>query len=776
WGDLVFGEHEVGFRLLEATDLSRTYYLSRLSGNESSESGIGRDLRIYLWYPAAPSDAPHLAFKNYAELAADDFGPPCHTIQVGDLTIDPAIPLAKGFTGQDLADLMNRRTAAKQEVDPASGSFPLIVFGQGLYYESPITHAILCEYLASHGYTVVTCPLVGTHSRFVRLNNVDLETQVRDLEFAMAQAASLPFVDSDGPGLIGFDMGGMAAVVLQMRNPGIRALATLDAGILFGHFSELPNSSPNYDAKKLQVPWIHLTQNRFIDANLHLLEDQSLFGTGVYADRYLIGVKNAEHVNFTSYALARMERQVPSYWGPLGSDAEGLYRTICLYLLNFMNGYLKADPEGLAFLERDPKTLGSEGASFVLRHRIAKKAPVSLDDFVQALYKRGADDAAQLVREARAAADGEDPFTENDLNRLGYKCLYFWGMPEQAVTVFRLNAELYPDSDNVFDSLGEALWFQGDRAGAIENYRRSLALNPKNHNARAKLEEMGAPVKEKPEPEKPAAVQTAETPQIEMESGFIEVENGRLYYEARGQGEVVVLVHDGLVHSAVWDPVFDKLSGEYRVIRYDRRGYGKSPHPARPYSNVDDLDCLLNALKVDEACFAGMSAGGGLCVDYCLAHAERVRAIALVGAVVSGGRYTEHFMTRGGHYKEDEQTDPETERNYWVMEDPYEIAPGNDQVRQRVKALMDDNPQNLDWAKHRLLKRLDSPAINRLDEIAVPVLILVGEFDIPDIHAHAGMLETRIASSRRVIISRAGHLVPIEQPEAFLKELRSFFE
>jgi pimeloyl-ACP methyl ester carboxylesterase len=66
------------------------------------------------------------------------------------------------------------------------------------------------------------------------------------------------------------------------------------------------------------------------------------------------------------------------------------------------------------------------------------------------------------------------------------------------------------------------------------------------------------------------------------------------------------------------------------------------------------------------------------------------------------------------------------------------------------------------------------PAITRLHELDVPALILVGEFDIPDVHAHAGAINAGIRNSERRIIAKAGHLVPLEQPESFNRVVLDF--
>jgi pimeloyl-ACP methyl ester carboxylesterase len=82
-------------------------------------------------------------------------------------------------------------------------------------------------------------------------------------------------------------------------------------------------------------------------------------------------------------------------------------------------------------------------------------------------------------------------FHEGSLNRLGYQQLSAHRV-EDAIALFKLNVEMYPQSFNVYDSLGEAYMVHGDRSFAIKNYRKSLALNPRNTNAVEMLKRLRA--------------------------------------------------------------------------------------------------------------------------------------------------------------------------------------------------------------------------------------------------------------------------------------------
>ncbi|HVT57939.1 MAG TPA: alpha/beta hydrolase [Thermoanaerobaculia bacterium] len=263
------------------------------------------------------------------------------------------------------------------------------------------------------------------------------------------------------------------------------------------------------------------------------------------------------------------------------------------------------------------------------------------------------------------------------------------------------------------------------------------------------------------------AVQTAAAAPTGVEAGTLEVAGGKLYYEVAGHGPALVLVHDGLLHSVTWGEQFEAFARGYRVVRYDRRGYGRSPAATAPYSNVEDLLALFSALAIDRAAVVGCSAGGGLAIDFTLAHPERVRALVLVGAVVGGLPYSDHFLTRGGRLPATPQPQElKSAIEYWAVSDPYYVAADHRQIKERVKALFEANPQNF---RHpdRFQQHPPGSPLAQLPAIHAPTLIVVGENDIPDVHAHAGAIQAGIAGAQRIVVRDAGHLVHLEQPQLF---------
>lgn len=257
---------------------------------------------------------------------------------------------------------------------------------------------------------------------------------------------------------------------------------------------------------------------------------------------------------------------------------------------------------------------------------------------------------------------------------------------------------------------------------------------------------------------------------VSVDTGYVIVDGGKLYYELAGKGKNIVLLHDGMVNREIWDEQFPLLAEKFRVVRYDRRGYGKSSDPEMKYSHIEDLNRLFIQLNIDKAIIFGMSSGGRLAIDFTLTYPEKVEGLVLVGAVVSGFGYTSHMQTRGGHFDPQKYSDPVKVNEYFILDDPYEIYSENTSAKERVMKLL----PGLARENRVPTQPASKVAVRSLSDIKVPALILVGEFDIPDVHAHAGVINAGIADSKREIIPRSGHLIPIEQPALFNEAIMNF--
>lgn len=128
--------------------------------------------------------------------------------------------------------------------------------------------------------------------------------------------------------------------------------------------------------------------------------------------------------------------------------------------------------------------------------------------------------------------------------------------------------------------------------------------------------------------------------------GRVRLNGAELYYEVAGVGQPLVLLHDGLLDSRVWDDQFVALARLYRTIRYDRRGYGKSSVPDRPFSDVSVLHRLLRHLGTEKAYLMGMSNGGQVALEFALEHPGMAAALVLVNPNLGGYHPSEEKQRR----------------------------------------------------------------------------------------------------------------------------------
>jgi pimeloyl-ACP methyl ester carboxylesterase len=258
--------------------------------------------------------------------------------------------------------------------------------------------------------------------------------------------------------------------------------------------------------------------------------------------------------------------------------------------------------------------------------------------------------------------------------------------------------------------------------------------------------------------------------------GFAPVNGTRLYYEIKGSGPALVLIHGGQLDSRMWDEQFEVFSRLFTVIRYDVRGYGGSPQSHQLYSDADDLAGLLTYLEIENAHLVGLSLGGRIAVDFALAHRGRVLSLTLAGPGLAGHespKAEEVDLRMWNIVKAARDEGPEQATALW-LKDPF-MAPAMAQPRlvPLLRRMARENAHC--WLGNPVLQRSPRPlAASRLHEIKVPTLLILGDRDVPQIRATIETLEKGIKGSIKVVIEGAGHMVNLEQPQKFNEALMGF--
>lgn len=242
------------------------------------------------------------------------------------------------------------------------------------------------------------------------------------------------------------------------------------------------------------------------------------------------------------------------------------------------------------------------------------------------------------------------------------------------------------------------------------------------------------------------------------------------FNDSGGSGEPVVFIHAATGSSKVWEyqrPVF--ASRGYRVITYDRRGYGRSVVDAsgpQPGTGAADLNALMDYLKIDRFHLVGTAAGGFVAWDYALSFPKRLRSLVVANSI-------------GG------VQDPEYQEAIQRLRTPDFLAMSPD-MRELGPAYRVSNPSGAE--RWRELERTARPTSaqppaqtfrNRvtfalLETISMPTLLMTGDADMYAPPPIMRMFAARVKGSQSFVIPEAGHSGYWEQPEIFNRSVLDF--
>jgi 3-oxoadipate enol-lactonase len=238
---------------------------------------------------------------------------------------------------------------------------------------------------------------------------------------------------------------------------------------------------------------------------------------------------------------------------------------------------------------------------------------------------------------------------------------------------------------------------------------------------------------------------------------MIPVSGGEVWAEdTGGDGTPVVLVNPGWGIASIWSPVIGLLGGGCRVIRYDDRGFGRSPAPSVPFTRLADLRAVLDHAGVGAAVVVGHSGGGGTAIGLALSDPERVTSLILIA--------------------------PGAPDYPWPQDDPYfvefaRLAAADDREGLISLGLKTWAPAGDDAAAVAQisaavaggftvgdLEQPDPPAYERLGEVQAPTVMLRGDREYPIVTECADRIASRIPGCRKVVVPGADHLLPLRAP------------
>jgi 3-oxoadipate enol-lactonase len=259
----------------------------------------------------------------------------------------------------------------------------------------------------------------------------------------------------------------------------------------------------------------------------------------------------------------------------------------------------------------------------------------------------------------------------------------------------------------------------------------------------------------------------------------LDVNGASIYYETDGDPSApsLLLIHAGIATLRMWDSVVPSLAKQHHVIRFDCRGFGETTSTDVEFSNRADAIAVLDHVAVEKATIIGCSRGGQIALDIAVEFPERVSGVVTIGGGVSGFPDTE--LTA----EEDElidRMDVAFEQAEWETLNRLEVELWAFGARRDRGGLDPDfvrtayqlNQPNLAHIDEKPIPiPLEPPAYDRLVDVAVPALVMVGDHDLSEVLvAHAYQISA-LPSADAARFPDAAHLPSVEQPEEFERVL-----
>jgi len=248
----------------------------------------------------------------------------------------------------------------------------------------------------------------------------------------------------------------------------------------------------------------------------------------------------------------------------------------------------------------------------------------------------------------------------------------------------------------------------------------------------------------------------------------------KLAYERVGEGPPLVFVHGAAEDGRVWQPQVGALANEFTVVAWDEPGAGGSSDVPAGFGLADYADCLaavVDALALGPACVAGLSWGGTVVLELYRRHPGLVGSLILVDTYAGwkGSLPEEEVRARVEHARRmleapAEEFDP-TLPGLFAGDPPAEFVALLEQIAADVR------PDSL---RTQLSVMAEADQRDLLPRIAVPTLLIWGEFDVRSPLRVARQFEQAIPDAKLVVIPACGHVSHLERPERFNEAVREF--
>jgi 3-oxoadipate enol-lactonase len=254
--------------------------------------------------------------------------------------------------------------------------------------------------------------------------------------------------------------------------------------------------------------------------------------------------------------------------------------------------------------------------------------------------------------------------------------------------------------------------------------------------------------------------------------------DAEIFYEVRGKGPPVVLLHPFPCHHEFWNPVAVALKSRYRLILPDLRGHGDSEigeGPALMQKHARDVARVLDAAGIGTAAFIGCSIGGYILFEFWRRFRDRVTSLALCNTRPQADTAEARAnRLRAAAAVLEQGTEPYLETMIPKLMGQTTVAARPDLVNGARAMMRKMSAEDVSQVLGGMAERPDS--VSDLKTVNVPTLMVIGEEDVLSTVADGELMRRSIAGSQLKVIPKAGHYAPWEQPELVGTVLRQFLD
>ena len=453
--DLVYGPYSVGFESYKTYDDSRPYLLG--------DDTISRPLLIHFWYPSNEKIGGNtLNFKHYIDLIAqrEAFDTPVSEVDNNSFWyVKGYSDFAKSNYGLDTSiscqAILDSPVFAKSGIPTQNigSEFPLLIYAPS-NSKSSVQNHMICEYLASHGFMILSVASAGPNSVQRAHFEESVMAQVTDMEYILKYSEDSLHIKYTSLGLFGFSSGGNAMALFQMRNKIVNAVLSMDGGQEYGVFSGLYKMA-EFDLKNANVPYCSIV-NKYENFSIY-----PFYNSVTTSEKYIFKMPYLDHNGFVSYWRFFESCSQDSIRSNLSASYD--YMSECA--LGFFSKYLKP------------------ASSLVKKNYLSELS----NEFIQATnynYKSIITLCITLLDNNLAAAESliennKSEFAdEKQINILGR--MFIDGNSDITIWLYLYNVTNHPDSWQAHYDLGYVYKERGETLLAKNELLKAMELNPEN--------------------------------------------------------------------------------------------------------------------------------------------------------------------------------------------------------------------------------------------------------------------------------------------------------